>query len=139
MSEDDSFSKGRDTLLSRRDVFFIALAFSIVALFYLLPSPDGLTHNGQVMIGILFMAAILWITEPIPLAVTGLMIMIAQPMLGVIPAVDVFSSFGNQAVFFLIGAFIISGAIEKHGLHRRMAFKFLSHFEKNPKMFIELT
>ena len=81
-SEDDNFSKGRSTLLSRRDVFFIALAFSILALFYLLPSPDGLTHNGQVMIGILFMAAILWITEPIPLAVTGLMIMIVQPMLG---------------------------------------------------------
>ena len=133
--ENDNFSKGRSTLLSSRDVFFIALAFLIVALFYLLPSPDGLTHNGQVMIGILFMAAILWITEPIPLAVTGLMIMIAQPMLGVIPAVDVFSSFGNQAVFFLIGAFIISGAIEKHGLHRRMAFKFLSHFEKNPRIF----
>ena len=134
-TENDNFSKGMDTLLSRRDVFFIALSFSIVALFYILPSPDGLTHNGQVMIGILFMAAILWITEPIPLAVTGLMIMIAQPMLGVIPAVDVFSSFGNQAVFFLIGAFIISGAIEKHGLHRRMAFKFLSHFEKNPRIF----
>ncbi|EMR75172.1 sodium:sulfate symporter family protein [Thermoplasmatales archaeon SCGC AB-540-F20] len=82
MSEDDNFSKGRSTLLSRRDVFFIALAFSILALFYLLLSPDGLTHNGQVMIGILFMAAILWITEPIPLAVTGLMIMIVQPMLG---------------------------------------------------------
>ena len=37
MSEDDNFSKGRATLLSRRDVFFIALAFTIVALFYLLP------------------------------------------------------------------------------------------------------
>jgi sodium-dependent dicarboxylate transporter 2/3/5 len=134
-TENDNFSKGMDNLLSIRDVFFIALAFSIVALFYLLPPPNGLTHNGQVMIGILFMAAILWITEPIPLAVTGLMIMIAQPMLAVMPAVDVFSSFGNQAVFFLIGAFIISGAIEKHGLHRRMAFKFLSHFEKNPRIF----
>jgi len=104
--EDDIFPKRKDTLLSRRDVFFIVLAFSIVALFYLLPSPDGLTHNGQVMIGILFMAAILWITEPIPLAVTGLLIIISQPILGVMPAGDVFSSFGNQAVFFLIGAFI---------------------------------
>jgi len=133
--EDDIFPKRKDILLSRRDVFFIVLAFSFVALFYLLPTPDGLTHNGQVMIGILFMAAVLWITEPIPLAVTGLLIIISQPILGVMPAGDVFSSFGNQAVFFLIGAFIIAGAIEKHGLHRRMAFKFLSHFEKNPRIF----
>jgi sodium-dependent dicarboxylate transporter 2/3/5 len=48
---------------------------------------------------------------------------------------DVFSSFGNQAVFFLIGAFILAGAIEKHGLHRRIALKFLSYFEKSPRFF----
>jgi len=118
-----------------RDIFFIILAFSIVAIFYLAPNPTGLTHNGQVMIGILIMAAILWITEPIPLAVTGLLIMIIQPILHVLPPADIFSSFGNQAVFFLIGAFIIAAAIEKHGLHRRIALRFLSHFDENPKMF----
>jgi sodium-dependent dicarboxylate transporter 2/3/5 len=81
------------------------------------------------------MASILWISESIPLAVTGLLIMILQPLLGVMPAKEVFSSFGNQAVFFLIGAFILACAIEKHGLHRRIALKFLSFFEKNPRVF----
>jgi sodium-dependent dicarboxylate transporter 2/3/5 len=87
------------------------------------------------MLGILVMAAILWITEPIPLPVTGLLIMIMQPLLGIIPAKDVFSSFGNQAVFFLIGAFILAAAIEKHGLHRRIALRFLTFFEKSPRSF----
>ena len=86
------------------------------------------------MIGILLMAAILWITEPMPLAVTGLLIMILQPLLGVMPAGEVFASFGNQAVFFLIGAFIVAAAIEKHGLHRRIALRFLRYFEHNPKV-----
>ena len=134
-SENDNFSKVRSTLLFSRDVFFISLAFSILALFYLLPSPEGLTHNGQVMIGILIMAAILWITEPIPLAVTGLLIMIIQPLLQLITPDEVFSSFGNQAVFFLIGAFILAGAVEKHGLHRRIALRFLGYFEKSPRLF----
>jgi sodium-dependent dicarboxylate transporter 2/3/5 len=118
-----------------RDIFFIILAFSILAIFYLAPNPDNLTHEGQVMIGILIMAAILWITEPIPLAVTGLLIMIMQPILHVLTPTEVFSSFGNQAVFFLIGAFIIAAAIEKHGLHRRIALRFLSQFDENPRMF----
>jgi len=125
----------KDIAPTRKDIFFIALAFLLVLIFYFLPSPDGLTHNGQAMIGILLMAAILWITEPIPLAVTGLLIMIIQPLLGVMPANDVFSSFGNQAVFFLIGAFILASAIEKHGLHKRIALKFLSYFEKSPRIF----
>jgi sodium-dependent dicarboxylate transporter 2/3/5 len=51
------------------------------------------------------------------------------------PAQNVFQSFGNQAVFFLIGAFIIAGAVEKHGLHKRIALKFLKLFEKSPKTF----
>ena len=136
MTQNNNFLYNRLKTRKNRDIFFMILAFSIVAIFYLAPNPEGLTHNGQIMIGILFMAAILWITEPIPLAVTGLLIMIMQPILQVIPPAEVFSSFGNQAVFFLIGAFIIAAAIEKHGLHRRIALRFLSHFDENPKMFI---
>lgn len=138
----------KEKILSRKDVFFIVLAFLILAIFYFIQLPEGLTHltnssgeeiilthNGQVMIGILFMAAILWITEPIPLPVTGLLIMILQPLLGIMQSGAVFASFGNQAVFFLIGAFIIAVSIEKQGLHKRIALKFLSKFDKNPRLF----
>ena len=135
MKEDNNFFKNKLKIRKNRDIFFIILAFSIVAIFYLAPTPEGLTHSGQVMIGILIMAAILWITEPIPLAVTGLLIMIIQPLLHVLTPGEVFSSFGNQAVFFLIGAFILAGAVEKHGLHRRIALLFLSQFEKSPRFF----
>lgn len=121
--------------LTYRDIFFIFIAFLVILLAYILPNPVGLPHKGQLMIGILLMAAILWITEPIPLPVTGLLIMIMQPILGIMSAKNVFSSFGNQAVFFLIGAFILAGAIEKHGLHKRIALRFLSYFENSPRSF----
>ena len=119
----------------RTSYFIMMIAFFIVFLSYVLPTPEGLSHDGQIMIGILIMAAILWITEPMPLAITSLFIMILQPLLGVISAGDVFSSFGNKAVFFLIGAFILAAAIEKHGLHRRIALHFLHFFENHPKFF----
>jgi len=136
MNSNKNFLYNRLKTRKNRDIFFIILAFLILAIFYLAPNPENLTHEGQVMIGILIMAAILWITEPIPLAVTGLLIMIMQPILHVLTPSQVFSSFGNQAVFFLIGAFIIAAAIEKHGLHRRIALRFLSQFDENPRMFI---
>lgn len=126
---------GKVPTLTKRNVFFIFLAFFLLVLLYLIPTPEGLSNNGKIMIGILLMGGVLWITEPIPLAVTGLLIMIIQPILGIIPTKEVFSSFGNQAVFFLIGAFILAGAIEKHGLHKRIALRLLSYFEKNPKIF----
>ncbi|UCF49161.1 MAG: DASS family sodium-coupled anion symporter [Thermoplasmatales archaeon] len=128
-------SNGKFKVAKYSNIIFIIIAFLILIFFYFIPTPDGLTHDGKVMIGILLMAAILWIIEPIPLAVTGLLIMIIQPIMHVIPPNEVFASFGSQAIFFLVGAFIIAGAIEKHGLHRRIALRFLSHFEKTPRIF----
>lgn len=119
---------------SKWNIFFIIIAFSILAILHILPTPEGLSYNGKIMIGILIMGGILWATEAIPLAVTGLLIIIIQPLLGVLPASEVFSSFGNQAVFFLIGAFMLAGALEKHGIHKRMALRLLSYFEKSPRI-----
>ncbi len=126
-------------LLTKKDIFFLFIGFfvlfTITITAYNNITPLGLSSNGQIMIGILLMAAIFWITEPIPLPVTGLLIMIAQPILGIMKPESVFSNFGNQAVFFLIGAFIIAAAVEKHGLHKRIALKFLSRFDQNPRLF----
>jgi len=135
MNKKNNLLNNKTKLRNGKNIFFIILAFAIVAIFYLAPTPEGLTHNGQTMIGILIMAAILWITEPISLAVTGLLVMIMQPLLYIRTPTQVFSSFGSNAVFFLIGAFIIAGAIEKHGLHKRIALRFLSFFEHNPRLF----
>jgi solute carrier family 13 (sodium-dependent dicarboxylate transporter), member 2/3/5 len=125
----------QDRRLSWKKIFIFFVSFLILLFFFFLPNPTGLNYEGKMMLGVLIVAAILWITEPIPLAVTGLFIMILQPLLLIMPAKDVFYSFGNQAVFFLIGAFIIAAAIEKHGLHRRIALGFLKRFENSPRSF----
>ena len=116
-----------------RSIAALLAAFLILALFYVIPTPEGLTFEGKMMLGILIVGAILWILEPIPLAITGLLIMILQPLLGVMDATEVFSSFGNQAVFFLIGAFILATGLEKYGIHRRIALRFLRFFGKNAR------
>ena len=126
-------------LANNKKIIYLIIAFLILAIITVTArndiTPDGLSADGQIMIGILILAAILWITEPIPLPVTGLLIIILQPMLGIIHPNIVFSSFGNQAVFFLIGAFIIAAAIERVGLHKRIALIFLSRIDQNPRLF----
>ena len=116
--------------------FYISMAFLILTASILLPTPSGLGRDGMIMLGILIMAALLWLTEAIPMAATGLLIMLLQPLLGVEDAGKVFSNFGNRAVFFILASFMIAAAMEKYGLHRRMAVKFLSIFGHSPKIFI---
>ena len=112
------------------------LPFIILIIIFLLPAPKGLGWDGKLMLGLLFFAASLWITEIIPCAITGLLMMILPPLFGISTAAETFQSFGNRAVFFLIGAFILAAAIEKYNLHRKAALKLLGTFGHSPKVFI---
>ena len=126
--------------LSRKDIFSLLLGlFFFIASFLLSytlpekPSEAGaLSRNGLIMLGILFMAAIFWVTEPIPLAATALLVMVLQIITGVSHSESVFASFGNRAVFFLVGALMLAAAIQKHGVHKRVALRFLTHFGSSP-------
>ncbi|KAA0013397.1 MAG: DASS family sodium-coupled anion symporter [Thermoplasmata archaeon] len=115
---------------------YISAALFIVLLFAVLPTPGGLSREAFIMFGILSMAVILWLTEAIPLAATGLLIIALQPLLGIADAKEVFSNFGNRAVFFILASFMIAAAIEKYELHKRIAVKMLKAFGKSPSLFI---
>ena len=59
-------------LRSFRPAFFLAIG---LLFFYLinLPTPDGLTIQGQRAIALFAVCLILWVTEALPLAITSLM------------------------------------------------------------------
>ncbi len=114
----------------------LGVAFLILFIFYLLPTPDGLTYDGKMMIGVLFFAAFLFITEALPIGVSGLLVMVIPPVLGVFDAREVFGFFGNEAIFLLIGAFILAAGFQKSGLHRRVAVRFLRHFGTSPRLYV---
>ncbi len=69
--------------------------------------------------------AIWWLTEVVHLAVTALIPVIFLPLLGIAPPKDVAMQYMDQVIFLFIGGFIISFAIEKWGLHERIAFGIL--------------
>jgi len=114
----------------------LLLAFLLLLLAIFLPPPPGLSREGARMVGIMLTAVVLWIAEPIPLPVTGLLVMFLQPLLGIMRAGEVFAGFGNKSVFFLLGSLMLAAAVEKHGLHRRVALRVLSWFERSPKLFV---
>jgi solute carrier family 13 (sodium-dependent dicarboxylate transporter), member 2/3/5 len=70
-----------------------------------------------------------WITEPIPIPVSGLIGASVLVLLGIggeDGADAVLAPFGSGTVFTFIGAFILAQAMLVHGLARRFAFRILS-------------
>jgi solute carrier family 13 (sodium-dependent dicarboxylate transporter), member 2/3/5 len=70
---------------------------------------------------------VLWITEAIPIPISGIVGVCLCVMLQVTDDTDeIFASFSNSTVFLFIGSFIIAEAMLVHRLDRRLAFTVLS-------------
>jgi anion transporter len=104
---------------------WMVLAAGVFALARLAPPLDGLTPLGQSILGAVIAGAVLWVSEAIPIGVTGLLV---TALLGLCPGLrlqDAASGFASEVVLFLIGAFAIGAAVETSGLAARAA-RFLS-------------
>ena len=113
---------------------FVGMVLGLILIF--LPPPSGLSESGIKCLGVATICITLWIFTPIPLAVTSLVAIILLPALEILDKHLVFSFFGNSAVFFLLGVFILAGAMMHTGLSKRIALFFLTRFDKNPRFVI---
>ncbi|MDO8426816.1 MAG: DASS family sodium-coupled anion symporter [Deltaproteobacteria bacterium] len=120
------------SLKALRPAFFIALGL----LFWFLismPTPDGLTIAGQRAIAVFAVCLILWVSNMVPLAITSLFAIVLVPLFGVLSKKDTYALFGNEAVFFILGAFILAGAIMHSGLSNRIALNIMERFGDSPR------
>lgn len=86
-----------------------------------LTPPDGLTPAGLKTIGVFVVCLFFWVTGLIPLSITSLLALVMIALLGIMESKQVYALFGNEAVFFILGAFILAAAMMKSGLSSRMA------------------
>lgn len=91
----------------------------------LLPMP-GLSPAAHTLAAILSLVITWWITEPVPIPVTGLIGLALCVILGVEGARKVFAAFSDPVIFLFIGSFILAQAMSLHRLDERIAFTILA-------------
>lgn len=109
----------------------LQLAVLSLLLLAVLPGPPGLGLEGVRALGIFVVCFALWISAALPFAITGLLALSLLSIFRVLPSSEVFGLFGNSAVFFILGAFILAAAIMKSGLSKRVALWMLSRFGRS--------
>ncbi len=94
--------------------------------------PAGLSHQGYHSLIVFGVCVVLWVSVLIPLAVTSLLAMAAIPVLGIMEAKKTYALFGNEAVFFILSAFVLAAVMTGSGLSSRLARAMLVRFGKTP-------
>lgn len=117
---------------SLRPLFFLLLAV-LFWYFIKMPTPEGLTTAGQNAIAVFLVCLVLWVSNAVPLAITSIFAIVLVPLLGVLTKKETYALFGNEAVFFILGAFILAGAVMHSGLSNRIALNIIGRFGGSPK------
>ena len=97
-----------------------------------LPAFDSSHPEMMAMLGLVCWVALWWFTEVVHIAITSLLPFVLLPSLGIIDIKETAAQYMDPILFLFIGGFIISFAIEKWGLHKRVALRILSITGKNP-------
>jgi sodium-dependent dicarboxylate transporter 2/3/5 len=111
--------------------FGMPLAIIAFIVVMLIPM-KGLSYPGHAAIALLVFAVIMWATEAVHLAVTSLIILFIQPIIGVESFDNAVIGFANPIIFLMIGGFIIAEAIRKSGLATRLTYAMLNKFGTSP-------
>lgn len=89
----------------------------------LLPTPAGLSAEGQRMLAVALLMASWWMTEAISIPATSLLPLALLPLLGIMPTSQAAAPYANQLIFLFMGGFIIALAMQRWNLHRRIAMQ----------------
>jgi sodium-dependent dicarboxylate transporter 2/3/5 len=96
-------------------------------------TPAGLTPQGQQALAVFAWCVSYWILNVLPLMITSLLAIALIPLTGIMSKEEAYSLFGNSAVFFILGAFILAASLMKSGLSTRLSLVFLRRFGATPR------
>jgi len=105
---------------------FAAAWLAFFLILFVLPTLNGLSSAGMAVLSVVAWASIMWVTEAIPVGISGLLI----PMLlvltgGAKPFASAASGFSTPVVVLCLTAFIFAAVMQAAGLDRRIALSLL--------------
>jgi solute carrier family 13 (sodium-dependent dicarboxylate transporter), member 2/3/5 len=89
-------------------------------------APGTMTPAAWHVAALVLLMATWWVTEALPLTITALMPFLALPLMQVMKTGEVAAAYYSPILFLVLGGAFIALAIERTGLHRRLALAILS-------------
>jgi len=99
------------------------LLFGLILLFF---HPEGMTPAANAVLACTVWMAVWWIFEVVDISVTALLPIVLFPLTGGLAIKETTAAYGHKYIFLYMGGFILAIAIEKWGLHKRIALTIIN-------------
>lgn len=110
-------------MTARRIGFWVGIAGFLVTL--LVAPPAGMPQTAWSTAGLVWWMAAWWMSEAMPLSATAFLPFIVLPLLGVADSGKTAAAYYSPIMFLFLGGAFLALAIERTGLHRRLAHAIL--------------
>jgi sodium-dependent dicarboxylate transporter 2/3/5 len=90
----------------------------------------------QRMMAVAVLMGVWWVTEAIPIAATSLLPLALFPVLGVGTAAEAATPYSNHLVYLFLGGFMLAQAMQRWGLHLRMALHIVNVMGTSPSRIV---
>ncbi len=98
----------------------VAIGLIAIAAVGLMPTPEGLTDTGKMALVIFVVSIVFWITEVMPIAITGWAMVGLITFLGVMDATEAWTASINNAIIFYLCCFAFACFIARSTLATRL-------------------
>lgn len=109
------------TSLVKTPIFSLLLGPTFMLLTLLVSAPLGMNQQSWLVLGLTFWMASWWISEAVPIPVTSFLPLVIAPLLGLNSLNEVAQPYAHPLIFLFLGGFVISIAMERWSLHKRIA------------------
>lgn len=121
-------SSGSTASFPLRQVLLGLVAVIVYLILANLPTPAGLSPEGQKALAYMVAAVILWVTEVIPIGVSAMLLALGLPLLKIVPTPSAMGNFMIPTVIFVFSAFIMAITFMKTGLGERLSLNVATLF-----------
>ena len=102
----------------------------------LLPPAEGLSLVGWRTLAVAVLMAVFWMTEAIPIPATALLPLALFPVLGISDMSRAAAPYAHELVYLQLGGFALAVAMERWGLHRRIALFVVAKVGTSPQRLV---
>lgn len=114
--------------------FWLLMGPSIMLLTCLVTPPEGMSVAAFNTAGLAFWMASWWVSEVVPIPATALLPLVISPLADIAAIKTVAAPYAHPLIFLFLGGFLISIAMERWGLHKRIALSTMLYAGTKPSL-----